>query len=184
MRGFLSTAAARLHPAGLHLGVIHVGSPLANTYDCLNRSSGGATGLAWPAANRALFVPFSVPAPVIAKKLWWFNGATVTGSVDMGIYDLAGVRLVSTGATGQSGSSAVQIADITDTALQPGVYYLAMAMDSTSTAVRYSTASTQWMQACGMKQMASAYTLPDPVTYADIATNYLPLMGVQLRTVL
>jgi hypothetical protein len=53
------------------------------------------------------------------------NGATASGNMDVGIYDYAGTRLVSSGSTAQSGTSAFQDFDITDTLLGPGIFYLA-----------------------------------------------------------
>lgn len=89
--------------------------------------SSSAASAAWPSANLAILVPFRLPAPLLVQRLFLLNGATASGNVDIGIYDVAGTRLLSTGSTAQSGTSAVQSVDVTDTPLAAGVFYLALA---------------------------------------------------------
>ena len=86
---------------------------------------------AWPVTNKAFYVPVLVDRIVTVKKMAVIDGATLNGNVDVGIYDEAKNRLVSIGSgTAQAGTSAVQTFDITDTTLNPGLYYLAMSTNS------------------------------------------------------
>src|SRR5689334_23396390 len=73
----------------------------------------------WPTANLAIYCPFRIGTSRLARKLYWVNGAAVSGNVDCGIYDVAGRKLVSAGSTAQTGTTAVQSVDITDTMLGP-----------------------------------------------------------------
>ena len=139
---------------------------------------------AYPTANLALFIPFSVTKPIVAVKLFAYNGGTVSGNIDVGIYDANGVRLISSDSTAQAGTSAttaLQSFDITDTQFGPGLFYLAVAMDNTTGCLcavvpDISPAFT------GMAQMATAFPLPAVATFASCATLYIPLIGLTTRT--
>ena len=138
----------------------------------------------WPTANLALYVPFYVPETIIIKRVFWSNGSTVSGNVDMGIYDDAGTRIASTGSTAQSGTTAPQTVALAAT-LTAGMYYLGLAMDNISGRITRATGGTGGigiLVATGMVQEASAFPLPNPATFAALTTNYMPLFGVMLRS--
>lgn len=158
----------------------------ANVRDMLiNIDAIGSGGSAWPSANRALFFPFRLEEPVIVAKLWWGNSTPVGGNIDCGIYDGAGTRLVSTGSTAQSGTSALQEVDITDTTLGPGTFYLALAADSTTPQILgYATGSTLVRLMSGIAMMDSAFPLPATATYASATAYGPPLVGLTTRSVL
>ena len=168
----------------LYLGgsmVIHPFSPNSIGQKIVGQQTTFATGLAdgasavWPAANDALFIPFSLSEPVLVKRLGWTNGATVAGNVDCGIYDTAGVRLLSTGTTAQSGTSAIQSVDVTDTQLGPGLFYMALASDSaTATFNRYIASDVMFVKFTGMAKQATAFVLPATATLATVTANYIP----------
>jgi hypothetical protein len=74
--------------------------------------------------------PIILPASCVAKRIWWANGATVAGNIDVGIYAddgdaKPGAKVISSGATAQSGTNSVQFSDVSDTALAAGRYWLA-----------------------------------------------------------
>jgi len=139
----------------------------------------------WPAANQAVWYPMSVNRPFLAKWLWWLNGTVVgTVHVDVGIYLPNGSRLVSTGSTVQAGSTAIQGADVTDTLLMPGIYYMGFAMDAnTSGMLRYNMVLST-ARGMGFKQQAAAFVLPNPATFAaPSGTHFMPVFGASDRTV-
>lgn len=154
-------------------------------YDLLAVFNTATASAAWPASSRAIFQPFEVQVPSIAKQIAFVVGATSSGNIDVGIYDLGGNRLVSKGSTAMSASTnAIQVIDITDTLLQPGVYYAALAVDNTTgTTFRWNPA-TQQLTAFGVQQAASAFVLPTTVTYANPASAYLPDVAVALQATL
>jgi len=127
-------------------------------------------------ANLACAYLFRTWVPIVVTKLGTLNG-TISGSPnwDVAIYDSGWNRLVSTGGTAQSGASAFQMADVTDTTLKAGLYYIAGVSDTTTGSQHrvtnaVQTAAKQW----GMFQMAAAYPLPDPFTPATVgATRYM-----------
>lgn len=137
----------------------------------------GHASAAYPSANLAIFVPLYIAIPCTVTRMYIYNGATVAGNADIGIYDRDGNKIVSKGATALSGTSRLQFFDITDTQLTRGIYYYAMAHDSTSTFRRFALTIAGAALAFGVKQMASAYPLPSTATFADFSQTALPLFG-------
>jgi len=132
-------------------------------------------------ANLAVFIPFYVPEPVTITKLGWGNGAAVAGNLDAGIYDVAGNRLVSTGTTAQVTTGTLQVVDVADTTLARGLYYLGFASD-TSGATQKVVAGLPAAgipQSLGLLQMASAFVLPNPATFARYTSAFIPLVMAQ-----
>lgn len=147
----------------------------------LGRTAGAST--AWPAANRALYIPFYVTNICTVTQFWWFNGATVNAGVndmDVGIYDEFGNRLVSQGGTiSQTGTSVVQVSDITDTTIKPGAYFMAMCVSQTTSTFNRIASLAGMLEGCGMQQQAvGAVALPNPATFANPAATYCPRMGI------
>lgn len=137
----------------------------------------------WPTSNLAIFFPFEIYEPITIAKLTVLNGSAVSGNIDAGIYDAMGNRLVSIGSTAQSGTTAIQTFDVTDTLLVPGLYYLALALDNTTGTVGgYSGLIAGDMQAAGCFQQASAFPLPNPATFAAFAQTVLPLVTAHRKT--
>lgn len=135
---------------------------------------------AWPAANDAIFVPMSLRFPAMALRMWIINGATATGNVDVGLYTMGGDRIVSIGSTAQSGTTAPQYFNITDTYLSPGNYYMAVAMDGTTGTTRRFNFAVERCQAAGIVKATTAFALPATVTFTSITAAYIPQVGVDL----
>jgi hypothetical protein len=89
-----------------------------------------ASATAYPTANLAIYVPIRVRYPVTIRKLWVPSGTTGTGNFDLGLYNAAGTRLVSTGSQAKGTSAVEQVIDVTDTPIAAGLYYLAICADS------------------------------------------------------
>lgn len=140
-------------------------------------SSPGST--AWPAANRAILIPFRIPRIVTAYQMIVACGATAGGNFDCGIYDMFGNLLVSGGTTARSPSSEV-IVNITDTVLGPGRYYMALSADSTDTFIATAPAQAALVKAVGIRQASAAFVLPSTVTFETAASAYIPTFGVVL----
>lgn len=122
-------------------------------------------------ANKALYLPFTVPWTIRVSNMEILNGTVVSGNIDLGIYDLAGNRLASNGGTAQSGISSVQSVAMSATVtLPPGTYYMAFVMDNTTGRI-FRSAGWQEARIIGGKEQTSAYPLPDPMS---LATDYAP----------
>lgn len=139
---------------------------------------------AYPTANKAIYVPFRLSAPIVAVKLFSHNGATVSGNIDVGIYDEQGTRLVSSGSIAQAGTSVLQEFDIADTSLSPGLFYLAVALDNTTATLFRSTPSAIFLRCNGVAEQTSAFALPATATFAAMSSAYLPFVGLSARTLL
>lgn len=152
--------------------------------EAISSVSQSLTAAAWSAANRAYYVPFSVFSPLTVVKMFVVNGGTASGNIDVGIYDAGGARLVSSGSTAQAGTSAVQEFNVTDTILNPGLYYLACAMDNTTGTVEVWNPSAGIMRAFGVCEQASAFALPATATFGAITTTLrVPFIGATTRSV-
>lgn len=139
---------------------------------------------AWPAANLALYIPFIVEQTVTAYKMAFEVGAQA-GNYDIGLYSEAGDRLVSTGSTAVP-AAGLAVADIADTVLGPGVYFMAINMSTITTlTIERATGTLNLLQAAGMLQQAvGAVTLPNPATFALVAQTYVPGVSVTFSTVI
>lgn len=148
-------------------------------------SIGQATsGAAWPAANRAYYIPVSIFSVVTIVKMFVINGGTASGNIDVGIYDSGGARLVSSGTTAQTGTAVVQEFNITDTILRPGLYYLACAMDNNTGTLEIWNPAAGIIRAFGICEQSSAFVLPATATIGAItSTTRIPFIGATQRTV-
>ena len=147
---------------------------------------GAPASAAWPSANRAVGYPFILPEPRTLLQMYVQNGATASGNLDMGVYRPDGTKLVSMGATAQSGTSAIQLLDVTDTVLPAHtLLYVWLAVDNTTaTVVRWTAgANIGQIRATGIVQMASAYPLPSTITPAAVSTSHLPDFGMVFASV-
>jgi hypothetical protein len=145
-----------------------------------NRVGGNSTS---PVAATAYMYPFRLSEPVVVTKLYWLNG-TASGNLDVGIYDHAGRRLVSIGSTAQSGTGAIQIVDVTDTEIGPGLFYMALVKETTGGSVSVFNLAVSIQRAMGCVQASSAFPLPDTVTFEALANPHTPASGAVLnRTV-
>lgn len=164
-----------------------VGPTIATlSIECLGAEVGSSVqnyaSAAYPAANRAYYIPFHLDEPILVTKLFCANGATVSGNVDMGIYDSNFTRIVSIGSTVQAGTSALQAFDITDTLIGPGDFYLAIALDNATGTIYNGTNPTlPVVQAAGILMQASAFPLPANATPVTSSATTVPLVGLRTK---
>lgn len=143
------------------------------------------TSTVWSAANRAIYSPVRILVPTLIQVAWWVNGATVSGNVDVGLYDRVGTRLLSTGSTVQSGTSQIQSVDIADVLVGPGVFYVALAVDNVTATVFIENAGTAppFSAFLGLATQDTAFPLPATATFASHAVGHWPQCGFSARTV-
>jgi hypothetical protein len=144
-----------------------------------NFGNTGPSPTTWPAANRAIFVPFVVPGPVTAKALFVVNDFTIGGNLDLGIYDQDGNRLVSTGSF--ASSVTWHVVTIPDTLLTPGpsYYYLATCRSATQNTNAYVLGGLWRCRLAGLaKADLGSVTLPASVTLAAPSDDYIPNAGI------
>lgn len=166
-------------------GVLHSIGWSSCAYDphAVTQAFSGSGNGTWPAANRAIYIPFMVEARITVYQIA-VEVAVQSGSLDVGLYDLYGKRLQAAGSTAVA-VAGVQAIDITDTALTPGVYYMGMCVDNNTASFYRSTAAARALQMAGVQQQAvGAVTLPDPATFANPASAYIPHMSLALTATL
>lgn len=134
-------------------------------------------------SNQAEFIPFRLVAAISVVKLFVYNGATVSGNIDVGIYDKDGNRLVSSGTTAQAGVNSIQAFDVTDTAIGPGLFYLAVVLDNaTGTVFQWVLGSIAQGQALGLATETSAFPLPATATMTTFAATLGGIAWIGLST--
>lgn len=139
----------------------------------------------WPSNNQAVFVPFVIYNPFLVLKMATLNGTTANSNIDIGIYDDQKNRLVSMGSTAQAGTSAVQSFDITDTTLEPGVYYMALNFSATTGTIFAWAPAVGLCSAMGvLTQAVGAIALPDPAVFATPASAFVPWFYLTGRTLI
>lgn len=84
-----------------------------------------------PVANRVIYIPVVLPVPIVAKRLFHLNTGTISGNIDVGVYNDALAKVVSSGSTLMAGTGVLQFFNITDTSLPSGRYYFAVTVDNT-----------------------------------------------------
>jgi len=141
------------------------------------------TSVAWPESNRRIFIPIQVTEDCTVVKVWWENGATVSGNVSFALYDNAyAITTISSGSVAQSGTTNIQESNTTDTPLTAGTYYLSLSLDNTTGRIGGWTPSIAILKGWGLAQEASAFTAPSTATPVVVATAFLPRCGISLRT--
>lgn len=158
---------------------------LAPSLPLADISNTGITDVAYTTANEATLQTVLVQEPVIVTKLFCLNGTAVSGNIDMGIYDLGGNRLVSSGSVAQAGISVMQVFDITDLEIGPGAYLLALALDNLTG--RFSTqarSNNPEARVDGIFNVLTSFPLPSSLTLAisNHARSYSMFMAT--RTVI
>src|SRR5690349_9987725 len=63
---------------------------------------------AWPSANLAIYVPISIRYAYQVNRVFWYNGGTASGNVDLAIYNDSLSRLWSVAVDTNSGSAVAQ----------------------------------------------------------------------------
>lgn len=187
-RPIFEGAASGPPPASLPQTVEIVGtaSPIMSTANVA--SIFGATGViavAWPSGNKPFAIPFCLNEPATAYQIGWRN-SSAGNNIDVGIYTRDWVRLVSSGSVATSGNNALQFANITDTILPRGHYYLVVCRDATSGDMYGWTPAPTL---AGNKLMGimdsgtNAFPLPDPLTNMVRAATFtiMPRMYIALR---
>lgn len=139
------------------------------------------TSAVWPAANRAYYLPVVVETPCTVYKMMVFPSVQ-SGNLDVGIYSEDGTRLVSKGSTAVGTAGAIQVIDITDTPLNPGIYFLAINVDNTTAAfLRGGTGGADFYRSCGIQQQAvGAVALPSSTSFGNPSSAYAPLVNALL----
>lgn len=148
------------------------------TYNRAGGIGSGALG-----TNIITYIPFLIPATVTVYRLWWLSFGTAAGNYDMGLYTETGTRLASIGSTASTTSGqAVIYANIPDTTIARGVYYVALALSSSGQSVMRWSLANGMQRAFGIYVQSAAPPLPATATFStNNTTTALPMVGMDLR---
>lgn len=141
------------------------------------------TAVAWGTANRAIYSPVRVPRACVVRELAAGVGSTATGNIDIGLYTVGGIRLVSAGSQTKLASQ-MQVVDVTDTTIGPGLYYLGLNNDTTTdTFVAWNDGAPLASARGTLAEAVGAVTLPSTATWAfDHTLTFQPLVAALLIT--
>jgi len=135
---------------------------------------------AWPVANQGQFIPFALAEPFIVRNLWIANGSVASGNFDLGIYDEALERVLSTGFVPQSGANAVQVVNVTRLRLDSGRYFFAAVFDNVTAQVfRAALSAPVVSSSMGAGTFNAVSPLPARVAGPLAVTSTVVLMGMQ-----
>jgi hypothetical protein len=160
------------------LTVIHALDNIGDAY-----SFAAPASVAYPLANLAIYVPFSVSEAVTVQEGWVISGTVAGGNFDIGVYSAAGVRLTSSGSTARSASAVNNTTAMTNLDLAPGTrYYMAFSADTTANYI--ATASVAGLnEAMGILESTTSFVLPTNPTLSRTTRAYIPHFGLNLYTV-
>jgi len=142
---------------------------------------------AYPAATRAHYYPIVIRHPCIVYRFFWVNGATAaTDDIQVGIYndndagtDGPGTSFLLGTRTIAAGANACQFDNVTDTAIYPGRYWLAIWAEGTANNTLFRCAPTATLTRAhnGYLESSLASGLPATATPAQNTTPYVPVFG-------
>lgn len=159
----------------LQRGPLHIGTWGWNTAPFIFAVEGstGFSSTAWPANNRAYYIPIYVPFRFTVARFMVANGTIVSGTLDAGLYSESGTRLISTGSTSQTGTNVVQYISVTSQSFAPGAYYLALVSSTTGSRFMRTTVNSAWsLQGGGILQESlGSAVLPSSMTPAAMAAT-------------
>lgn len=156
-------------------------SGYTNTDELRAIALASGSALTW-VANLAVYVPFSIPFWFPVRRVWWYNGSTITTSnADVGVFSLDGEKLVSAGSTALAGASAIQyVTPASEVWLPPDAYYFGYVGSGTTARTQgTSTYTAANLRGAGVLQEAvGSSTLPSRMTPTAIANALFPYCGM------
>ncbi len=137
---------------------------------------------AYPTADLALYVPFSLLERITVVKLFCHNGAAVAGNVDIRLYDINGVALTPSVQVAQAVINVLQEFDIVDVPIGPGLFYMGIVLSNVGGALFRGLTLALGGALMGMaqEQLAAGAALPNVATFASITGTYVPHFGLEV----
>ena len=141
---------------------------------------------AWNGSGTAVGVFFEIPFYYPVDQVFWYNGTTASGNIDIGYYDAHTLtKLWSLGLTAQSGTSQFQFTTPSPKiVIPPGAYLMALSSGSGASVIGGLTGrSVRTQYATGMWSMEIGGS-PLPATFAPTtapSNGLYPLFGFTRR---
>lgn len=140
--------------------------------NCLSSASAAA----YPTADLAIYMPVVINGPILVRKLA-VPISSASGNVDVGLYGIAGDRIVSTGTVA---AAAGLVVDVADTLVSGGQYYVAVVADNTTVTIYRATFAAPLCAASGIltEQLGAGAALPATASWSIQQTlAYYPYIG-------
>lgn len=180
------TYTSRIRPIGVS-PFVSIFSPEGWPYNQLPETVGlNPVSSTYPATNRAYYYPVVISSACTIYRYFWLNGATAsTNNIQVGLYndndsgtDGPGTSILLGTSTTASGANACQFDNVTDTALGPGRYWLAIwGSGTTTTLFRLAPTASTHRFANGYLESSLTGGLPSTATPAQNTTPYIPVFG-------
>lgn len=154
-----------------------------------NQGLGGPASTSNPTGSFCIYVPFYSVAPFPVKGVFWHNGATVAGNVDVGIYSADRRRLFSCGPQLQSGTNVLQFTQIPTYELGTGLFFMGICL-SNVTGTMFAASFIAGNSGTGLQYMAGVYqqgsntSLPTTGTFSAPFADYIPIFGITAQGIL
>lgn len=135
----------------------------------------------WDSINDPVAIPFVMPVAGTVVALGWLNGGGAVNA-DLGIYNTAFARQVSTGSVAKS-ASGFQWVSVGPTSLNAGQYFLVMSTNSiaANSGAGYTLLSAGHLALMGCQDSATdAFPLPATLTNMAAAATFshIPYVGI------
>jgi hypothetical protein len=156
-------------------------------YSMMRIVAGGSTvATGWQVANTGIIIPFVLNTPFMVRQVMTENGATIGASYDVTWWDRTlTTKLFTTGSVAQSGTSALQIVDVTDTLIPAGETFVTFNVNNTTGLHRLSIGgSATAFHLAGIRQFAGAVPVASSITPAQASTmSNVPYIGFASKAV-
>lgn len=183
----MADAPSNIELFGIAHGEGWCNGPIAD----INMMSGGSgtSAAVWPVANRDIAIPIILETPQTLQAIT-FVVATASGNYDVGIYDEQGNARYRKGSTAVP-AAGLAVVTTTPTALEPGCYWLAMAINNITASVNRSAGVGGNGAGGGLQRVIGVYAhssdvfpLPDPFVFTSIgSTSYFPVINAHFTGV-
>lgn len=146
------------------------------------------TSTAWPGAKVVVYIPFVTNRPFTVRSIAWMNGTTPSGNIEVGVYNSAGTRLVTS--TSTAAGTTVTLQSVQPSAVTlPGnaQYYFGVTCSATSYTLGMISAAPA-AGTCGslgfMTETTSVFGLTDPWGTVAVltASETLPHVAISRST--
>lgn len=160
---------------------INTFSLYTNIWELVSNSSAAITPIttfAWPTANRAIYIPVTIPFPYTIERMFWHNGSAAGGNHYVGIYGYDGAYIWRDTAIGSGNSAPQFVTPSSPIHIGPGRYMLGYSHDSTTSSRCYgfSGTSAYWHRLAGFQEATTNLPTSTP-TFATPTMTVLPLIG-------
>jgi hypothetical protein len=150
-------------------------------------STSAPSSIAVGASNVYATYVFEIADLFPVLKLWWYNGATASGSVEVAVYDEnLTTKFATSGSLAASGTNVLQeSAPVAAATLGRGRYQMVLGLSSNiQTFFDMVTPITEYMTSVGFNIRSTGVTLPmaQPLLAPNAHSNQVPLFGISQRS--